>query len=230
MSQTVRPATPTNTRKSKAPWLIWLLLVAIAVTWWSLYQSKWLIAEEVTVTGNSRLKVEQVTDAAQVPIGNSLMSIDTGKITERLAELPEIKLVTVERGWPHAILINITERTPIAVAATSAGYNLIDSDGANAGVVKSPPRDLLVISAQPDSAAMKSAIQALAAIPAEWKLAGLKAVTQDSVIATLASGEVITLGSGERAADKVEVAQALISKGYKVIDVSAPDAPTVLPK
>jgi cell division protein FtsQ len=230
MSQTVRPAKPTNTRKSKTPWLIWLLLVAIALTWWSLYQSKWFIADEVTVTGNSRLKVEQVTDAAQVPIGNSLMSIDTGAITERLAALPEIKLVTVERGWPHAILINITERTPIAVAATSAGYNLIDSDGANAGVVKSPPRDLLVISAQPDSAAMKSAIQALAAIPAEWKLAGLKAVTQDSVIATLASGEVITLGSGERAADKVEVAQALISKGYKVIDVSAPDAPTVLPK
>jgi hypothetical protein len=43
----------------------------------------------------------------------------------------------------------------------------------------------------------------------------------------LGNGAVVTLGSGERAADKVEVAQALIEKGYTVINVSAPDAPTV---
>jgi hypothetical protein len=74
---------------------------------------------------------------------------------------------------------------------------------------------------------MTNAIQALAAIPAEWAITGLSAATQDSVIATLGNGVVITFGSGERAADKVEVAQALMEKGYTVINVSAPDAPTI---
>lgn len=227
MSQTVRSAAPKKKQRSKAPWLVWLLVVVSAVAWWSLYQSKWFIAQEVTITGNSRLSVEQISAAAAVPIGNSLMSINPEVISEQIRALPEIKAVAVERGWPHAILITVTERTPIAVAATATGFNLIDSDGLNAGVVAAPPEGLLVISAQPDSPAMTNAIQALAAIPAEWAITGLSAATQDSVVATLGNGVVVTLGSGDRAADKVEVAQALIAKGYLVINVSAPDAPTV---
>ena len=227
MSQTVRSADPKKKRKSKAPWLVWLLLILSVVTWWSLYQSKWFIAQEVTITGNSRLSIEQISTAAAVPIGNSLMSINPEVISEQIEALPEIKIAIVQRGWPHTILISVTERTPIAVAATASGYNLIDSDGMNAGVVAAPPEGLLVISAQPDSAAMTSAIQALASIPAEWAITGLSAATQDSVVANLGSGVIVTLGSGERAAEKVEVAQALIEKGYTVINVSAPDAPTV---
>jgi cell division protein FtsQ len=227
MSQTVRSADPKKKRKSKAPWLVWLLVILSAVTWWSLYQSKWFIAQEVTITGNSRLSIEQISAAAAVPIGNSLMSINPAVISEQIEALPEVKIATVQRGWPHTILISVTERTPIAVAATASGYNLIDSDGMNAGVVAAPPEGLLVISAQPDSAAMTSAIQALASIPAEWAITGLSAATQDSVVANLGNGVVVTLGSGERAAEKVEVAQALIEKGFTVINVSAPDAPTV---
>lgn len=227
MSQTVRSAAPKKKRKSKGPWLVWLLVILAVVAWWSLYQSKWFIAQEVTITGNSRLSAEQISMVAAVPIGNSLMSINPEVISEQIQALPEIKVATVERGWPHAILITVTERTPIAVAATVSGYNLIDADGINAGVVAAPPAGLLVIAAEPDSPAMTSAIQALAAIPAEWAITGLSAPTQDSVVATLGNGAVITLGSGERAADKVEVAQALMEKGYLVINVSAPDAPTI---
>jgi cell division protein FtsQ len=227
MSQTVRSAAPKKKRKSKGPWLVWLLVILALVAWWSLYQSKWFIAQEVTITGNSRLSAEQISAVAAVPIGNSLMSINPEVISEQIQALPEIKIATVERGWPHAILITVTERTPIAVAATASGYNLIDEDGVNAGVVAAPPAGLLVIAAEPDSPAMTSAIQALAAIPAEWAITGLSAPTQDSVAATLGNGVVITFGSGERAADKVEVAEALMEKGYTVINVSAPDAPTV---
>ena len=227
MSQTVRSAAPKKRRKSKGPWLVWLVLILATVTWWSLYQSKWFIAQEVTIIGNSRLTVEQINSAAAVPIGNSLMSINTAAIAEQVQALPEIKVATVERGWPHAILINVTERTPIAVAATISGYNLIDAEGLNAGNVAAPPAGLLVISAQPDSLAMTSAIKALAAIPAEWEITGLSALTQDSVVAALGNGVVITFGSGDKAGDKVEVAQALMEKGYTVINVSAPDAPTV---
>lgn len=228
MSQTVRSANPKNVRKSKIPWLLWLIIVLAAVGWWSLYQSKWFIAQSVTVAGNSRLTVEQISAVAAVPIGNSLMSINTAAVTAQLMELPEIKVVTVERGWPHTILINVTERTPIAVAATLSGFNLIDSEGLNAGSVAAPPPGLLVISAVPESKAMLGAINTLAAIPAQWQLIALAASTQDNIVATLASGAVITFGSSERAADKVEVAQALMEKGYSVINVSAPDAATVV--
>ena len=180
------------------------------------------------MTGNERLTIEQISTLAEVPIGNSLMSIDTAAMASQLMSMPEIEVATVERGWPHTILIKVTERTPIAVAATASGFNLIDSQGHNAGVVAAPPAGLLIISAQPDSNAMLGAIKTLAAIPAQWQLIALSAATQDSIVATLGSGAVITFGSSERAADKVEVAQALMEKGYSVINVSAPDAATVL--
>jgi len=228
MSQTVRSAKPKNVRKSKTPWLIWLIIVLAVSGWWILYQSKWFIAQGVTVTGHSRLTVEQISAVAAVPIGNSLMSINTAAMTEQLMELTEIKVVTVERGWPHTILINVTERTPIAVAATLSGFNLIDSEGKNAGRVAAPPPGLLVISAVPESKAMLGAITTLAVIPAQWQLIELAAATQDNIVATLGTGAVITFGSSERAADKVEVAQALLEKGYSVINVSAPDAATVV--
>jgi predicted CoA-binding protein len=74
---------------------------------------------------------------------------------------------------------------------------------------------------------MKSAIAILAAVPANWKLSSLSAATQDSVIGVLGNGASIAFGSGDRAKDKVDVASALMDKGYKIINVSAPDAPTV---
>ena len=228
MPQPARPASKQSTRKPKIPRAIWLILVIAVFVWWSLYLSKWFIAQEISVIGNERLTIEQISTLAEVPIGNSLMSIDTAAMASQLMSMPEIEVATVERGWPHTILIKVTERTPIAVAATASGFNLIDSQGHNAGVVPAPPAGLLIISAQPDSNAMLGAIKTLAAIPAHWQLIGLSAPTQDSIVATLGSGAVITFGSSERAADKVEVAQALMEKGYSVINVSAPDAATVL--
>ena len=228
MPQPARPASKQSTRKPKIPRAIWLILVIAVFVWWSLYLSKWFIAQEISVIGNERLTIEQISTLAEVPIGNSLMSIDTAAMASQLMSMPEIEVATVERGWPHTILIKVTERTPIAVAATASGFNLIDSQGHNAGVVAAPPAGLLIISAQPDSNAMLGAIKTLAAIPAQWQLIGLSAATQDSIVATLGSGAVITFGSSERAADKVEVAQALMEKGYSVINVSAPDAATVL--
>ncbi len=228
MPQSARPASKQSTRKPKIPRAIWLILVIAVFVWWSLYLSKWFIAQEVSVTGNERLTIEQISTLAEVPIGNSLMSIDTAAMASLLMSMPEIEVAIVERGWPHTILIKVTERTPIAVAATASGFNLIDSQGHNAGVVAAPPAGLLIISAQPDSNAMLGAIKTLAEIPAQWQLIGLSAATQDSIVATLGSGAVITFGSSERAADKVEVAQALMEKGYSVINVSAPDAATVL--
>ena len=40
-----------------------------------------------------------------------------------------LKVALVERGWPHTLLITITERIPVAVAATAGGFNLIDDEG-----------------------------------------------------------------------------------------------------
>lgn len=226
MAKTIKSAQKKKRKQSKLPWLVWFIgIVAIAI-WWSLYQSKWFITETVTIQGVSRLTSEQVSAIAAVPVGESLMSQDLAGINQRLTAIPEIKTAVIERGWPKTLLITITERVPIAVAATAGGFNLIDDEGKNSGVVATPPAGLLVIAAEPDSAAMTSAIAVLAAIPADWQVTGLTATSQDNVYANLTSGAVVTFGSGQQADKKVEVASALLKQNYLNVNVSAPDAPS----
>lgn len=226
MAKTIKPAIKKPRKNSKAPWLFWLIGVVLVVLWWSLYQSRWFITESVTIQGNSRLTVEQVSAAAAAPLNEPLISQDISGITQRLQELPEIKSVLVERGWPKTLLITVTERIPIAVAATAGGFNLIDDEGKNAGLVGAPPAGLLVIAANPDSPAMLSAIQVLTSIPQEWQVVGLSATSQDNVVANLASGAVVSFGSGDNANRKVEVASALLAQNYLTVNVSAPEAPS----
>ncbi|MEY4311570.1 MAG: hypothetical protein RLZZ571_340 [Actinomycetota bacterium] len=226
MAKTIKSAQKKVRKQSKAPWFIWLIGVIAVALWWSLYQSRWFVTEQVTINGLSRLTAEQVASAAAVPLNEPLVSQDVKGITERLSAIPEIKVALVERGWPHTLLITITERIPVAVAATAGGFNLIDDEGKNAGSVAAPPPGLLVIAATPDSPAMAEAIKVVAAIPAEWQVTGLSAVSQDSVVANLASGAVVTFGTGEFADQKVKVAQALMKQNFLTINVSAPDAPS----
>ncbi len=174
----------------------------------------------------SRLTVEQLAAVASVPVGEPLASQDLTGITNRLTALPELKTVLVERGWPKTLVITVTERIPIAVAATEGGFNLIDNEGKNSGVVTEPPAGLLVIAATPDSPAMQSAISVVASLPAEWQVTGLAATSQDNVVVNLASGAVISFGSGVEADQKVKVASALLAQNYLTINVSAPDAPS----
>jgi cell division protein FtsQ len=226
MAKTIKPAQKKKRKQSKLPWLFWFVGVLAIAIWWSLYQSKWFITEKVTIQGVTRLTVDQVSAIAAVPVGEPLMSQDLAGINQRLTAIPEIKTAVIERGWPKSLLITITERVPIAVAATAGGFNLIDDEGKNSGVVAAPPPGLLVIAAQPDSPAMVSAIAVLAAIPADWQVTGLTATSQDNVFANLASGAVVTFGSGEQAEKKVQVANALLKQSYLTINVSAPDAPS----
>lgn len=226
MAKTIKTAQKKQRKNSKYPWLIWLLGVLLVGIWWSLYQSRWFITETVTIQGLSRLTTEQVSGLASVQLNEPLASQDVDAITERLQSLPEIKSALVERGWPKTLVITITERIPVAVAATAGGFNLIDDEGKNAGSVASPLPGLLVIAAAPDSPAMVEAIKVVAALPAEWQVVGLSATSQDNVVANLASGAVVIFGTGEFADKKVQVASALLKQNYLNLNVSAPDAPS----
>jgi len=227
VAQTVRQGKPELKRRSKAPWLLWLVAIFAVVSWWLLYQSKYFLIETVSVTGATRITPARVIELAHVNVGQPLIGVNPHQVTKDIAVLPQIKSVTVERSWPHTVVIHVTERKPIAAARTATGYVLVDEQGTKAGVATVLPKGMRVIAADPDTHAMKEAVRVMLQLPPTWKVIGLAAPTQDSVTVTLVGGRTIVVGSSENLVQKFKVASILMHKGYDTINVSAPDAPAI---
>jgi cell division protein FtsQ len=230
MTQTVRAARAPKSGRSRWPWLLWLLGVLIVIAWWVLYQSRWFLIEDVKVTGTKRLSVEAVLDQAQVKVGQPLMAADPHDLHDRLMQLPVVRQATVERGWPHTLLIRISERQPIAAVPTGDSYILVDEKGHVAGKSKSLPPKKILVRAKPETKAIRAALDVYADVPRNWKATSVVAKTQDSVKVQLYNGIWLIFGSAENLELKVKVAGTLLMKGYKVINVSAPYNPTVQSK
>jgi cell division protein FtsQ len=87
-----RPPRPTRRRLLIVITVGVLLLAAGSV--WALYGSSWFRAEQVTTTGVDVLTPAEVEDAAAVPIGAPMVSVDTAAIADRLRQkLPRIDSV-----------------------------------------------------------------------------------------------------------------------------------------
>ena len=218
---------PVPTRRSRLPWLAWAVAVLIIIIWWTLYQSRWFLIEDVKVTGVKRLTVESVLSQAHVQLGQPLMSADPHRVHDLIVALPAVRQVVVERGWPHTLLIHVSERQPVAVVPTQGRYVLVDEQGHVAGNAKVRPPHKVVIRAKPETEAIRAALTVYAGIPSRWGVLGLAAKTQDSVMVQLHRNRWVLFGSDEDLALKVKVAGALLVKGNNVINVSAPYNPTV---
>jgi cell division protein FtsQ len=89
----------------------------------------WDTIEHVEVKGTVRLTERQVREWAAVPIGTSLWNLDGETIAARLDGRSWIRTVTVRKRFPHAVVLDVSERVPVAVAVTNRGRMLLDADG-----------------------------------------------------------------------------------------------------
>jgi cell division protein FtsQ len=207
---------------------MWLAAVAAAAAYWVLFHTNYFLITGVTVKGATRVSQDAVLKRAHVTTGTPLAALKAGPGQADIGSLPQVKNVTIERLWPHTVLITITERVPVATAHYNGRYVEVDDQGVPASnATAAPAAGVVAIDGKPGTPAMQAAVEVIRALPSAWKLAAVTADTMDSVTVTLTSGVRIVFGSGEAVGQKVSVATALMANKYRRIDVSAPDAPTV---
>ena len=87
-----------------------MLVLLGAGTVWLLYGSQWLRVERVSVSGTRVLTPAQVREAAGVPAGSPLISVDTDAIASALPKETVLRLMsnlaaavqsTFKIRWPH---------------------------------------------------------------------------------------------------------------------------------
>ncbi|MBZ4318910.1 FtsQ-type POTRA domain-containing protein [Streptomyces sp. SCA2-4] len=232
------PRRPRRTRL-----ILWALALALAGAGagWVLYGSGWLRATRVDVDGVEVLTAAEVREAAAVPLGDPLVSVDTDAIEERLRErLPRIESVDVSRDWPHGVAVEVTERQPRAIVEKDGKFVEIDGSGVRFATVDRPPAKVprLAMEAPADAPSTRrfgrprlerEGVRAAAALPADVRrdTRVIRVRSYDSIIMELTGGRTVVWGSGERGEAKARSLTALMkaARGADHFDVSAPGAP-----
>ncbi|MFD7435145.1 cell division protein FtsQ/DivIB [Streptomyces sp. NPDC059861] len=211
---------------------------------WLLYGAQWTRVERVTVSGTDVLTPAQVRDAADVPVGAPLISVDTDRIEARLRrKLPRIDAVRVARSWPHGISLKVTERTPVLLVEKGREFVEVDDEGVRFATVSEAPKGVplleLTVSRSGSAAAshrrfgelrlVREAVRVADAVPAAVarQTRVVKVRSFDEISLELTGGRTVVWGSGEKGSAKARSLTALMkaASGARHFDVSVPTAP-----
>jgi cell division protein FtsQ len=227
--------------------IVILALAAVllgAATVWLLYGSQWLRVQRVSVSGARVLTPQEVREAADVPVGAPLISVDTDAIEARLRrKLPRIDSVDVVRSWPHGIGLKVTERAPVLVVEKSGNFVEVDDEGVRFATVSQRPNAVptleLTVSPSGSAAAslrrfgedrlVREAVRVAGRIPAAVarQTRAVKVRSYDDISLELSGGRTVSWGSGDKGAAKARTLTALMkaAPGARHFDVSVPTAP-----
>ncbi|MEU6066615.1 FtsQ-type POTRA domain-containing protein [Streptomyces sp. NPDC047082] len=241
---------PPLVRRLRNPRVRTIVILAAAVVLlgagsvWLLYGSQWLRVQHVSVSGTRVLTPAQVREAADVPVGAPLISVDTDAIGARLRKkLPRIDTVDVIRSWPRGIGLKVTERTPVLLVRKGGKFVEVDDEGVRFATVSQAPKGVPTLESTasrrgsataslrrfgPDRL-VREAVRVAGDIPAAVArdTRVVKVRTYDDISLELTGGRTVAWGSSESGRAKARTLTALMkaSSGARHFDVSVPTAP-----
>lgn len=187
---------------------------------------------QIQVTGAGAVDPALIRAACGVRLGEPLLSVRTDQVQRRVAAIPALASVRVSRDWPGTLAVRVTERSPVALAASAAGPLLVDATGYAYQPAPNPAPTLPRLAADrvaPDDPATQAGLAVLTALPAQVRdqTQVVTAAGPSDVSLRLAGGKQVRWGSPDQAARKAAVLAALLTQPGTGYDVTAPDLPTI---
>jgi cell division protein FtsQ len=219
--------------RAARPWLVGAAALGLAgLLGWLVYGTPLLGVRHVQVRGTALLDPDRVRDAAAIPDGTPLASLDLHAVQRRVAALTPVRRATVTRDWPYTVVIEVTERTGYAALHRSdQGYEIMDDSGLVFRTVPVEPGLPLVKLAAPGpaDASTQAVLQVLAVLTPQLRgqLLTLVADGPARIRLELRGDRQVIWGDATENADKAKVATVLLGHPGSVIDVSAPQFATV---
>nr|WP_216653488.1 FtsQ-type POTRA domain-containing protein [Nocardioides sp. zg-DK7169] len=208
-------------------------LAAVVGVVWALWFSSWLSVGGVEVRGTSVLDAAAVTQAARVPDGQALVSVDLAAVEARVEALAPVLDAEVTRQWPDRVLVEVEERTAIAVVELSGRVRGMDAEGVLFRDYPKLPGDLPRVQAASgiDAEALRESAAVVAALPEDLAATvdHVEVESIDRISFVLRDEREIVWGSAEETELKAQVLPALLDQEGSVFDVSVPARPTVRP-
>ncbi|HEX8864065.1 MAG TPA: FtsQ-type POTRA domain-containing protein [Lentzea sp.] len=242
-STRVRPAT--NRRPKKSPeyrarrrvilrrrLVALLTLFSIVGLTYGVFFTPLLGVRAVDVHGAVVLTDDEVRRAAAIEPGSPLVRLDLAGIRERVAAVPRIASIEVERQLPGTVRLLITERVPVGSVKLSDGFHLVDSTGKDYAVLPGAAPgvpDLVLAAPSSTDPATRAVVGVLNELPEKLRpeVVAVAATSGADVKVTLTGNRTVKWGSADDTPRKAAVLLVLLSRPGTTYDVSAPDLATV---
>jgi cell division protein FtsQ len=210
--------------------------VALAVT-----GSHWFHVHSIDVTGAGHLSRGEIVRLSGITKHDNAVWLDESTAEARLTESPWVASADVRVDLPWTVTITVTERSPIAILERGTTEVLVAGDGTLLGSASGA--DLPLIEAAPawlgsvPSPPVAGIARALAALEPDVRgmVRRIDTGSPSGLELFLSDGLHISYGSarafGDKASAIVDVLAWAETTGEKIrlLDVSAPSAPAVVP-
>ena len=194
------------------------------------YLSPVLTVRTIDVDGAVTVSEEQVVTALGIPLGEKLVRVDAGAAAQRVAAIPALASVRVQRMYPSTVRVTVVERVPVVFVDEADGTHLLDSDAVDFATAP-PPLGVVRLVAEnpiPGDPATTSALAVLDSLPPPLRdqVGEVRANSVSDVSLVLVDGRILVWGDSGKSERKSAVALALLSQPGQILDVSSPDLPT----
>ena len=111
-----------------------LLLALLVVTgtlaaYWGARVSPVFDVQRVKVVGAPPGVAREVQQATQATVGTSLLALDQGQLEDTVRLLPSIAAVSIDRAFPHALVVKVAVERTVAVARRGHASWLVTASG-----------------------------------------------------------------------------------------------------
>ncbi len=137
-------------RKGRFTFFFLLFLVMLAL--YSFLHSAFFTVKGIVVQGNSYFTREEILSFADLSMGRNIFTMDTKASGAALASQPRIAHATIRKQYPDKLLVDVSERTPVAILSYGGSFLELDKSAYVLGVLgDNQPVELPLITGQSPS-------------------------------------------------------------------------------
>jgi cell division protein FtsQ len=216
------------------------LLAAVFAAYWGARATSVFAVDRVEVRGAPPDIVQEVRAVTRDSVGTSLLSIDTGEIEGKVRLLPSVIAASVDRSFPHTLVVRVAAEHPVGVARRGESAWLVTGSARVMRAValdEEPglpriwlPRQVSVSVGGKLSATYEPEARALAGLREVHFPGQVKGVrtTGGEITLALRSGREVLLGDPADVLLKLAVAAQVLPRlesDLRYLDVSVPERP-----
>jgi cell division septal protein FtsQ len=105
------------------------VLITIGVAYWVAFSTSVFAVERIDVRGAPPEVTRQVQRATRDQVGTSLVALDADEVEGTLRALPAIAAVSVDRAFPHTLVVRVAPERPVAVVRRGKSSWLVTGAG-----------------------------------------------------------------------------------------------------